>query len=497
MSRARSLESLYLATQPLILNIINLPTQIYVVRVQGDASFGQLQTAMTLTATFGVFSYLGLRPYFVRAVAQQPESLPERLSEQLGLRLLLAFVSGLAMIATCLALGHSRLVVACTVVGAVTNMFSALVFCFSDVLEGTERFLAYTNATFIGGLLLSATTIAMSVMGLGLIALSMAYLVGPLVSALIMGLCVHRQTRIRPTWRPARMKALLRESRMQARANLLGSIEDRIEALILPKAAGYANNGVFAAGSMPASRLVTVPYGLTSFYFPRIARRHGKQQDLNETITHMLTLLLLLTVPATLGIGFLSEWVAGLQFPKDPDLCARVMRVTAWSLPLAALGSGLMTALQASGRIDKTARLEVVSILLGFAAAAVLVPRWGIWGGVMSWLARAALNSGLLLPLFWRTFRKSLRDIPWLRIAAACLAMQGTFWLSERFDAGLGPAMTLVAGAVLGTVAYTLVLLVTGVLTRRRVSAMLTGGRDHDDAAGEVPVPQDAPTAAQ
>jgi O-antigen/teichoic acid export membrane protein len=496
MSRARSLESLYLATQPLILNVINLPTQIYVVRVQGDANFGQLQTAMTLTATFGVFSYLGLRPYFVRAVAQHPESLPERLSEQLGLRLLLALVSGLAMIATCAALGHSRLVLACTVVGAITNVFSALVYLFSDVLEGTERFLSYTNATFIGGLLLSAGTIVLSVMGVGLVALSMAYMVGPLVSALIMGWCVHRQTRIRPTWQLARMKALLRESRMQSRANLLGSIEDRIEALILPKAAGYADNGVFAAGIMPASRLLTVPYGLTSFYFPRIARRHGRQRDLNETITHMLTLLLLLTVPATLGIGFLSEWVAGLQFPDDPELCARVMRVAAWSLPMAAMGSGLMTALQASGRIDKTARIEVASILLGFLVAALLVPRWGIWGGVMSWLARAVLNSGLLLPLFWGSFRKSLLAIPWLRIAAAALAMQGTFWLSHRFGAGLGKAMTLIAGALLGTAAYALVLAVTGVLSRRRVSAMLTAGGHDDDDQGTA-APQDAPTPAQ
>ena len=70
-------------------------------------------------------------------------------------------------------------------------------------------------------------------------------------------------------------------------ATLLGSFEQRAESLVLPKVAGYAHTGVFAAGNIPASRLISIPYGLASFYFPKIARRQNQGRDLNETITHM------------------------------------------------------------------------------------------------------------------------------------------------------------------------------------------------------------------
>ena len=103
----------------------------------------------------------------------------------------------------------------------------------------------------------------------------------------------------------------------------------------------------------------------------------------------MLTLLLLLTLPATLGVAFLSGWVSGILFKEGPELCAAVMRWTTWSLPLVAMASGFTCALQASGRIEITARVELATILIGFAVTAVCVTQWGWWGpSSPGWCAR-------------------------------------------------------------------------------------------------------------
>jgi O-antigen/teichoic acid export membrane protein len=477
--RSRALESLYLATQPLMLNIIGLPAMAYIVRRQGDINYGQWQTATTITAALGVLSYLGLRPYFVRSVAQTPAAAGERLGEQLVLRFLLATLGGILAVAACVLLGYSRVVVLCALIGSVGNILTAISYSFADVLEGLERFLAYTNATFASGLALTLASVLVCAAGYGPVALSLSYLVGPLVGMVAMGTSAHKHVPFRLRWDPRRYLALLKECRMQSRANLLGAFEERAESLVLPKVAGYAHTGVFAAGNIPASRLISIPYGLASFYFPKIARRQRDNQDLNETVTHMLTLLLLLTLPATLGVAFLSDWVAGILFKDSPELCASVMRWTTWSLPLASVAAGFTCALQATGRIEITARVELVTIVIGLAVTAVAVTQWGIVGAIVSWLARAGLTVLLLAPFFLRWFRRGFLEVPWLRIGLACAAMRGTFWLVERLE--VSQLVTLLGGGAAGTLAFAAVLAATGVLVPSRVSAMLAGGHDPEE----------------
>ena len=458
------------------MNIVGLPAMGYIVHQQGNTNFGQWQTAATLTTTLGVLSFLGLRPYFVRSVAQDPASVGERLGEQLVLRFILAVLGGFLAVGACLALGYSKTVLWCAVVASVANVLTAIAYAFADVLEGQERFLSYTNVTFASGLALTLASVLVCAAGYGPVALSVGYLVGPLVGVVGMGLVVHKHAPIRLLWRPARYLVMLKECRLQSRATLLGSFEQRAESLVLPKVAGYAHTGVFAAGNIPASRLISIPYGLASFYFPKIARRQNQGRDLNETITHMLTILLLLTLPATLGVCFLSGWVSEVLFKDSPELCASVMRWTTWSLPLAAVASGFTCALQATGRIEITARVDLWSILIGFVVTAVCVTQFGIVGAIASWLLRAVLAMVLLMPAFLRWFKPGFLAVPWLRLGLACAAMQATFWLIGMIEASRG--LILVAGGVAGTLAFLGVLLATGVLHPSRVSAMLAGGHE-------------------
>ena len=119
------------------------------------------------------------------------------------------------------------------------------------MLEGLERFLAYTNVTFVSGLSLTLASVLVCAAGLGPVAL-----VGQLPDGAAGrrggdGLSAHRHAPIQLAWRPARYLPLLKECRMQSRATMLGSFEERAEALVLPKVAGYAHTGVFAAGQHP------------------------------------------------------------------------------------------------------------------------------------------------------------------------------------------------------------------------------------------------------
>ncbi len=88
MSKNRNVvNALYLIVQPLFLNAVSIPATAYIIRRLGPLGYGQWATAVSIVAVLGFVTSLGLRPQFIRAVAQDPENASEMLSHQLGLRL--------------------------------------------------------------------------------------------------------------------------------------------------------------------------------------------------------------------------------------------------------------------------------------------------------------------------------------------------------------------------------------------------------------------------
>jgi O-antigen/teichoic acid export membrane protein len=476
-ARWRSLESLYLTAQPIFLNVVGVFALAYIIRTLGETNVGQWQTAVFLTATFGVLTHLGMRPIFVRALAQDRDSASHRLDEQLGLRALLGLIAGLLALAACLVLGHSRTVFLCVLIGAGTLIVTALNETLADVLDAFERYTAYATILLLGGLLLTALSMVVCAAGGGPVALALSYVSGPAFNLLAMGILIRRQLfRFRPRFHWSRFRQLLREARLPARDVLLGSVQDQSEGLLLPRIVGYATFAYFSSGSVPATRLQAIPSAMTSFFYPKIVRAHldGVQAAM-VPVVHFLTLLLLLSLGATLGVSFLAPWVGRILFEENPEACTTVLRITMWSVPLVALNWGASCALQASGRFDENARAGIRAVFINVLVTLVLVFGFGLLGAAISVVSKALVSLALLAPPFLQAFPGVLRRIPWLRFAAAAAAMQLVFWLSGYLPVA-GLAFGAVAGAVAGTIAYLGALALLGVLSRAKLQAMLSGG---------------------
>src|SRR5947209_20552003 len=97
--RRRSWEGVYITIQPLILNLIGVPATFYIINQQGATNFGYWATAASITAALTVFGSLGMRPVYVRTVAQDRASAARRLGEQITLRFLRSFSATIAAMA--------------------------------------------------------------------------------------------------------------------------------------------------------------------------------------------------------------------------------------------------------------------------------------------------------------------------------------------------------------------------------------------------------------
>jgi hypothetical protein len=50
---------------------------------------------------------------------------------------------------------------------------------------------------------------------------------------------------------------------------------------------------------------------------------------------------------------YLAHGISGVLLPGDPQTCRRIIQITVWAVPLAALSLGMSFALQAAGRHDE------------------------------------------------------------------------------------------------------------------------------------------------
>src|SRR5579863_9870632 len=140
-SRNALLGALYTILQPLLLSAVGLPATAYVIRSLGSTGYGQWAASTSLVGAVAVLTSFGMRPLFVRRVAQAqaPDDVGEELAHQLGLRSLLGLGAGALIVSLCLLLRYPTAVILCTAIAAFGLLMSALSGVLADVLQGHQR----------------------------------------------------------------------------------------------------------------------------------------------------------------------------------------------------------------------------------------------------------------------------------------------------------------------------------------------------------------------
>jgi O-antigen/teichoic acid export membrane protein len=393
----------YLAVLPLVLNGISVFTTAYIIHRLGPQQYGQWAVAASLTASSAFLSNLGLRPIFVRRLAEEPTQAAELLADQLGARLLLGAFAALVAIAAAVALRYDATVLTCTAVAAVGLTLSVIWTALGDVLQASGHFGKFAAAQFASGVVLTALSVAAVRVGAGPVGVAGAYAIGPLANlALLTAIVRRRGVPIYPRWSVSRAWALLAESRHLGFQQFIVTVRDRADELLVPKLVGIAQFGYFSAGVMPSDRAAIVPDGVATSFYPAIASAAGAQRDAAARLMMLLTLAA--TIPVAIALVFVAPVIARILFPGDASFCRIVMQITAVSVPIAGAARCLTAGLQAAGQDKQAARAGTAATFIGAAVSLVLISQWGLVGAAASWLTRSIIQMVLLLPPFVRTF---------------------------------------------------------------------------------------------
>ena len=464
MRNTRHLSTLLLIIQPLFLNAVSIPATGFIIRSLGAQAYGQWAIATSVVGITSVLSSLGLRPIFLRAISQQPASASDELADQLGLRSLLAVGSVISALLLCLCLRYPIVVLECVAITAVGLILSVLAGTLVDVLHGYQRFRTYTAINFASGLVVTIITVLSVWKGHGPVTLSLAYLSGPFTSLLLCSCAVHLGCcRVRVRWNFMRFSLLLSESRTLGAHQVLVTLRERAEQLLVPKLASIAAFGYFSVGSMLADRLMVAPEGLIDAYFPAIssAARISKQKA-TEQVAELIRTSLVVCLPIAVLITFLAQPIGQLVFPKSPAVCIFIMRVTIWYVPFMGLALALSLSLQAAGKHVESAQAGVRATICCLIVSLLLVSRFGVYGACFSMLFRPVAAALLVFPSFRREFPTVGPLVPFWRIVFCASGMAASLWVSTWLSMPI--LYSLTSGFVLSLGTYIGILLLLRII---------------------------------
>jgi O-antigen/teichoic acid export membrane protein len=409
---------------------LDLLFAMVVLRVLGPSDVGHYAWLVVVIGYFDILLGFGMNTWLTREVARAPE----QLGRELG-RVLLARVAlwvALALVALALvgplaeplavtpAVGLALLLL--TLAEAPAGLSTAL----SALFFARER-MEYPAAVSVVSNVLKVT--------LGLLALALGYsfvglaavalVVNVVTLAILLTLFADLVGRPRLAFAPAASLSVVRDSYSFMLNDLLASLFFRIDSLLLRPMAGSVALGWYSAAYRVVDGLGIIPAQFTLALFPLLARR-GQTDPLAlaRVYRRALKVLLVIALPASVGIALLAEPLIGLfAGPAYVPESAWALRLLIWFLPFSFVNGVTQYVLIAVDRQRFLTIAFAVATAFNLAANLALIPYLSYLGAALVTMLSEVV---LLGPFWWAVTRHlppvSLLGVAW-RPALAALGM--------------------------------------------------------------------------
>lgn len=464
IEQRRLVDASWLAILPLALNIVSVAANGYIIRTLGENGYGSLVVALGLSGATTLVSNLGMRALYTKSVAGADDADTETLmAEQLGLRLRLAILAGLMAVgAAWLLYPNDHIILYCTALQSAGLLATVAWTVMADVLNAREQFRTNASIAFRAGIALTALSVLAAAVGGGAVLVAAAYLAGPMVN---LGMQFRAMATLGLRVRfggatPGRYRQLLRDSRALAANDILNVANTRAEGVWAPLLFGKGLMGVYAAGTLPQSRLGMAADGVATAYFPAMATAHrdGDVGRMQRQATDMFTLLLAVGIPLALFTFIGAPYLGGLLFPAPEQigsaaLATFVTRASAFAIPLGAISLGMRYALQAAGQHSRNAKDQMVSTVIAAMLVLGLALSVGVQGLVIGLVLRSILNVAFQLKTLSAHYPGLIAALPFGRILGTCTGLALMLLLTIGPSGTPGLAVAII-WSVLGGLAY-------------------------------------------
>lgn len=362
----------------------------------GVDAFGTLYLAMSFSLLFGVLVEFGLNQQLVRAIARDHELAGSYLVNALAIKLVLAFVAYLAILALIFLLGYSAesgLVIAVYCLILVFNGFSTT---FTAVYQGTQRVVYAAAGSIIEKVLVCVLAVVLLWQGFGVVAMAAVFVVGSAASALWQAICLHRVARVHLHLERGVIRTLVRSAIPFFAYWVLGSLYYRLDTILLSKLTSAEVLGWYGAAYRLFDTLVFLPSIIASaILFPILSQLSTQSRPaLRRAMGKGLDTILIVGLPICVGLFVLAEPIIRLIY-RQPEFAHAVpaLQWLAVGLLLLYVNSILGVTLVSLNEERKLTVLAGLALVLNLALNLALIPLFQHVGAAFT----TAATEGLIL----------------------------------------------------------------------------------------------------
>ena len=393
---------------PLVLGIVTIPV---ILTGLGMVSFGLLTLIWTAIGYFGLFDFGLGRALTQRVAAMRAHEGSLDLAEiAQGLWLVVIFgllgagvMHGVGLYYVNAVLDLSGPALREAQLAVVISAWSIPLVTVSSglrgILEGLE---AFKKAGLLRGLLGTLNFLlpwCMVVMGHA----SLVWMVWSLVLARGVNVCLNLwwlrsvlskgMFFVAPKW--VKAKSLFRFGFWMTVSNVVGPFMVAADRFLVAWALGTGLLAYYTVPQDAVLRLLVLPAAWATIWFPRFTKVYmqGNVKSMQSELRGGMRVVFWVMGPLCLVLGYfvsplLGIWL-GEAFASNTWMVAQVLLL---GLFLNAMAHLPLAAIQAIGRVDLTAKLHVVELLLFVPGLMFAVAHWGIMGAAWAWTARTAVD---------------------------------------------------------------------------------------------------------
>jgi O-antigen/teichoic acid export membrane protein len=418
-------------------------------RELGRARFGDFAVAVSLAILLMSIGGLGTDTLLTRRVARGPGQVATALGEALAVKLVVG-VAGLVVMTAIAVFGEYPAVVrTALLLIAASSLVELLTASAYAVFQGLDDLAPEATGRILQSIVRAGLGVPVLLIGGGLAAVAVAYLVGSLVALIYSARLVASRISIRRlapsaagTW------ALARASLPIAIGGLFEVLAVSLNTVVLSAAKGSQAAGLFGAGTRLVDSTLFIGASFTAAMLPTLARAgQTGAPSLRQVYELACKVIVAVLMPISAAFVFFSEPLTELILGSSFSSSSSVVQLVGATPLLTGIGYLSVDALIAQNRQSTIPWITASAAAVDVILLIVLVPSHAVDGAAVATLASAATYAALSAALVTRLAGgASLRRIALVPVigalVVATIAMVG-------LDGLLGFAIAMVAYALM------------------------------------------------
>lgn len=382
---------------------------IFVIRWLGDAEYGQFILIWSYITIFAMLSDAGLGMFAIREVAKRAPRTEFLTTNIIVLRFFLASITIVLILLTAWLIGYSSEFLSYLALAGPILLLYAVQDPLDALLQAHERFDLAALAVIAGQIIFVTAGLVLLLLGWHITGLILAALLNVAVSIVAAGWLLKPYRRSLQ-WRldPSRWFGFVRTSFSFGLIKIWLSWSLKIDAIIISWFWLPAMVGWYGAAYAVVLAVMVVSNAINGALYPVLSRQHSQNPaSLPDIYEFGLKYLLLIALPATVGVFLTAgQWVH-LLFGDSFIPTTYVLFILIWVIPLAFTSEFLRYVLLATDREKSAVWGLGMAVVFNIGFNLWLVPHYGFFAAAQV----AVMTEALLVMLYSWALRAELHAL--------------------------------------------------------------------------------------